>query len=349
MEMVKIEANTLFIDITNVCNFNCPFCLNGLHNEEEKHMSLDQFKMFLKKCLDYKITDVILSGGEPLCHPQIMQFMELINQSSIRLRLITNGYLVSEDVLNFFISNDRHIIQISLDGSDAKTSDYYRFKGGFEKNIKTVEILRRNGFENIILRMTIAKRNYHQVKEFYDKFSKDSYISFSPVQALGTAQENWDDLSLSNKEMACIQKQMREIVAVNPKMASEERNLRPIATCPLFSEDPVISPSINIDGDVFPCNMYHTDFVLGNIFVDDFDDIFNKNFYSERKRIKDSISLRLKDVCGTCILKNQEKCTGGCPARWLYNRQRTNMMECMSKRREFFYRNHKKILFGIFS
>ena len=78
---------------TGGCNFRCPFCHNAplvlpelvdKNNEEEKVIS------FLKKRQGV-LEGVAITGGEPLLHADMPEFLEKIRALGFKIKLDTNG------------------------------------------------------------------------------------------------------------------------------------------------------------------------------------------------------------------------------------------------------------------
>lgn len=93
--------NLHFID---ACNYSCKHCFV---NKENRELSLDKIKNIIDKVSDYFASRGIqgrinLAGGEPLLSKNIDQIIDYIYSKSIRVSIITNGSLLTED----FIKNN---------------------------------------------------------------------------------------------------------------------------------------------------------------------------------------------------------------------------------------------------
>ena len=75
------------------CNFNCPFCYNASligSVDAEELMSSDEFFKYLnnrKGILD----GVAITGGEPLLHKEVKEFIQRIKNLGFKVKLDTNG------------------------------------------------------------------------------------------------------------------------------------------------------------------------------------------------------------------------------------------------------------------
>lgn len=81
-------ACTLF---TAGCNFRCPFCHNAsLVCGGSPETDEDEIISFLKKRVGL-LDGVVITGGEPLIHPDILDFMGKVKELGYKIKLDTNG------------------------------------------------------------------------------------------------------------------------------------------------------------------------------------------------------------------------------------------------------------------
>jgi sulfatase maturation enzyme AslB (radical SAM superfamily) len=86
------------IELTNRCNFDCPFCFRKKMTREQGDMTEDTFKASLKLVKSMKIPEVWLHNwGEPLLHPDIVKFINMAKQ--LKVGFTTNGKLLSKDLI----------------------------------------------------------------------------------------------------------------------------------------------------------------------------------------------------------------------------------------------------------
>ncbi len=74
------------------CNFRCPFCHNSslVVSPELPELSQDDFFAFLRKRQGL-LEGVAITGGEPLLHPDMPEFLEKIRALGYAVKLDTNG------------------------------------------------------------------------------------------------------------------------------------------------------------------------------------------------------------------------------------------------------------------
>ena len=111
-------ACTLF---TAGCNFRCPFCQNaGLvlpDRLEEASITEDEVMSFLKKRAGM-LDGVAITGGEPLLHTDMPEFLEKIKNLGYKIKLDTNG---SNPKLLKEIVNAGLVDRVAMDIKNAPT------------------------------------------------------------------------------------------------------------------------------------------------------------------------------------------------------------------------------------
>lgn len=106
---------------------------------------------------------IILSGGEPLLHPNFINVCDTIRKLNGRITLSTNGVLIPK-YIHIFHKNDA--IQVSVDGNE-KIHDYIRGEGSYQKAVKALNLLDENGINHGI-GFTLNKLNMKCVDYIID-------------------------------------------------------------------------------------------------------------------------------------------------------------------------------------
>ena len=156
-------AATVF---TGGCNFRCPFCHNrGLVflNENDSEISQDDIIDYLS--MRNKVLDgVCITGGEPLLHPGIKDFISKVRNLGLKVKLDTNGSnfealknLIEEKLVDYVAmdiknSVDKYSRTIGLDNFDM--SEVEKSKNYLLENHVDYEF-----------RTTVVKE-YHEIKDF---------------------------------------------------------------------------------------------------------------------------------------------------------------------------------------
>ncbi|VVO01290.1 hypothetical protein PS718_02687 [Pseudomonas fluorescens] len=83
----------MYIDIVGACNLSCPSCPMG--NSEnlnfKKSMQIDMFRQIVEKAKGEGVREIYLyNWTEPLVHPKIGEFIEIINAAGMKSGISTN-------------------------------------------------------------------------------------------------------------------------------------------------------------------------------------------------------------------------------------------------------------------
>ena len=91
----------VYIEITNVCNLSCSFCLP--HHRESRFMSFEEFDFILKQIKPFTNYIYLHVKGEPLLHPDVDKFIEHAHNLGFYINLTTNATLLHKhlDITKF--------------------------------------------------------------------------------------------------------------------------------------------------------------------------------------------------------------------------------------------------------
>lgn len=136
----------IYIEITNICNLHCEFCLP--HNRNYKHMNFEEFKIILDKIKPYSNYIYLHVKGEPLLHPEIENFITYAFNQGFQINLTTNAVLLKDHLnitqylrqinISLHATNDIEIIKVSKNIKDCIIN--FRV-WNFEENKKAITLL----------------------------------------------------------------------------------------------------------------------------------------------------------------------------------------------------------------
>jgi len=142
--------------MTDRCNLQCRHCYLG----KGRHQDLP-FELIRKIAGEFEEIQglrLLLSGGEPLLHPQFWRVNDLVRDFGFRSVLLSNGTLVTKAVARKLRV---HEVQISLDGMK-EGHESIRGRGTFQKALKAIDHLQDSDILVSVATM-IHKKN---IKEF---------------------------------------------------------------------------------------------------------------------------------------------------------------------------------------
>lgn len=86
----------IYIEISNVCNLSCPFCIQK--HETSRYLNVYQFEYILKQIRPYTSYLYLHVLGEPLLHPDLDAILSLCEMYDFHIQLTTNGTVLKEKV-----------------------------------------------------------------------------------------------------------------------------------------------------------------------------------------------------------------------------------------------------------
>ena len=107
----------IYVEISNLCNLKCAFCPGT--KRAPGRMTAEAFGRLLPKLRPY--TDFLYFHimGEPLCHPQLAEFLTLAGDSGFKVILTTNGTLLAKNQEMLLAAPALHKVNISLHAFEA--------------------------------------------------------------------------------------------------------------------------------------------------------------------------------------------------------------------------------------
>ncbi len=246
----------VYIEISNLCNLKCNFCPGT--KRAHRRMNADEFTLLLSKLRPY--TDFIYFHlmGEPLCHPQLEEFLNIAHTFGFKVIITTNGTLLRQTQDILLSAPALHKINISLHAFEAndipvpfKTylCDCFRFgQAANGQKLVVYRLWNQGGADalndEILEQMaTFFPENWIQERQG-TRLAHSTYLEYGD-------KFDWPDLS-----------------------ASEEK-------APLFCYGLRDQLGVLCDGTVVPCCLDHEgDIALGNLFRQEMDEILK----SERAR-----------------------------------------------------------------
>jgi radical SAM protein with 4Fe4S-binding SPASM domain len=136
------KPSTAVWEITMGCNMRCGHCGSSCHDPLPDELTTEEALGVIDQMKVLGLKWITLSGGEPLTRKDWPLLAGHLNSCGIIPNIITNGWLLTEEMVRTAQANGVQTISISLDGV-RKTHDTIRKKGAFDHVIEAFKILRR--------------------------------------------------------------------------------------------------------------------------------------------------------------------------------------------------------------
>jgi MoaA/NifB/PqqE/SkfB family radical SAM enzyme len=129
---------SLQFELTGRCNLKCRHCYNRSGDLPPDMMTVERWKEISKEIVENGgIFECVISGGEPLLIGKgLFDIMDILHDDGTVFMLISNGFLMTQDIISRLKEYRYRWVQISIDGSTAKMHDELRqVEGSWEKAV----------------------------------------------------------------------------------------------------------------------------------------------------------------------------------------------------------------------
>ena len=115
----------IYIEITNICNLSCSFCLKSSRKPEMQ--TKESFQYILNEIKPFSDHIYLHVKGEPLLHPELSDFLDVADNKGIRVNITTNGVLIHTVQEAFLKKPAIRQINFSLHGLIENKKESYLF------------------------------------------------------------------------------------------------------------------------------------------------------------------------------------------------------------------------------
>lgn len=186
-----LSPTTVNLVLNKDCNHRCAHCYNPWRSDENCKINdvveiRNKIDYITEELIKSNVWSVILTGGEPLLHPDILFYcIDKLSQKDISLGLNTNLTLITNDLARELVNKYcwNNIILTSLPSIKETTCDKItQVKGSYHNILKGISICKNNGIK-VGINTVLTKQNINDLKyypDFVDQYDID-YVSISAV------------------------------------------------------------------------------------------------------------------------------------------------------------------------
>lgn len=317
---ITFKLQSCVWEITLACCFSCKYCGSKGGNARNHELTTAECLDVAKQLSDLGCRRVSLIGGEVFMRPDWATIVSRLTEYNIRVSIITNGYLFSEELIRKLKETHVESIAISLDGTE-KIHDRFRQKGSFHRADKAIDILAENDIPISVI-TTLHSQNVPYLENLYQ------YIRSKPIKAwqlqacspMGNAVKSGIDYHFNFSDVIqFVEKHLYDVplmmigIADNIGYFTEKEGyLRGnLSGKAIFSGCRAGLTSIGIDsvGNVRGCeSMYDEHFIEGNLREKTLEEIWNsQDTFAYNRQFKHT---QLTGKCSSC--QYGCLCAGGC-------------------------------------
>lgn len=302
----------LEVEVTTRCNLKCVMCEHTYWTQNPIDMSFDDFKRLVDQFP--KIDWMGLTGiGTAFLNKDYLRMMRYVKEKrNPYIEIYDSCHMLDERIARELVDIGLDRLFVSMDAATADTYNQIRVNASYDRVLDNIRGLVRARRE---ARKGYPEINFHYIVSNLNKHEMDDFVRLVHSLDLGRTVHIAFTLILHD---------FAEIKGLVPDLSDEEidettalaktlgirltwnkntRTLEPVGRCVEWT-----MPFIFADGSVIPCcagneaNMrqWQCDNSLGNLFAQDFHEIWNGPAYDElRKRIWKN---RMPGPCANCTI-----------------------------------------------
>lgn len=287
----------LFLEITQRCNLACRHCGSdcGRHARPGE-LSTDEWVEVIDQVgrdFDPRRLAVVLTGGEPLVHPELDRILEALQRNRLPWGLVTNGWLLSEARIDGLRRRGLRTVTVSLDGL-REQHDWLRGRAGaFERAVAGMQRLARVVPAHWDVVTCVHPGNLAELPEVHRLLQRLGVPGWRlfPIFAKGRAAEN-RELLLDRAGFTAMLRFIKQARATNRRMRIDlscegylpESWDRAVRGEPYFCRAGISVASVLHDGAVAACPNISRRLVQGNIRHDSLRRVWEERYRPFRDR-----------------------------------------------------------------
>lgn len=132
-------------ELTPLCNFDCKMCYVHL-TKEQLHarplVTTDEWKSIMHQAWEAGMLTAILSGGECLAYPGFRDIYLYLQDLGVLVTILTNGYFLDEEWIQFFQAHPPVSICVTLYGSNEDVYERVTGHRAFETVVSHLKMLK---------------------------------------------------------------------------------------------------------------------------------------------------------------------------------------------------------------
>lgn len=287
------ELNYLFWECTTRCNMRCIHCGSDCsQNSSYNDMPLTDFISALDT-LKFKPDNftVVLTGGEPLLRIDIEKCGREIRKHGARWSMVSNGYLYDRQKHISLLNAGLGALTLSLDGMKENHNWLRNSIDSFSKVDEAISLAVSSSRLNFDIVTCVNKRNINELTSICNYLIRKGVKAWRlfTINPSGRANDN-QELILTNlqfKELLDFISLKRKEKSIDIKFSCEGyvgRYELKVRDSFFFCRAGINIGSILIDGSISACPNIDRTFSQGNIYKDNFSEIWNNKYQLFRDR-----------------------------------------------------------------
>lgn len=304
------QLNYILWESTLRCNLNCIHCGSDCKKDSSiKDMPVDDFFNALeqlKPIIDPNKTMIALTGGEILVRKDLEIIGNRLYNSGFPWGIVTNGMLLDEKKLNSLMEAGLRSVTVSLDGLEASHNWLRGNPKSFEKAFSAIKLLTKTHGLKYDVVTCANQKNFEELEKLRNLLIATGIKDWRifTVFPIGRAKDE-KSLQLNSKDFAKLfefikQTRLEGKIRLNYGcegfLGNYEGEVRDHF---FFCRAGINIASVLADGSISACPNLRSNFIQGNIYKDNFAEVWQNKYSMFRDR-----SWTKKGICHDCDFFN---------------------------------------------
>lgn len=265
--LVQIPPNSVGIELSTYCPLNCIYCDREKVVRKNLNLSLERFHQLKEKIKQFE--NVVLCGiGEPMSYPYIYEVVPILKQNVL---IITSGS-VEIDFKRLNRAGNIKVIIFSIDEPTEERMKQIASNYRWSTMLRNLMNVRKSGILVPMINCTVNKSNYKKIPEMIEFARRNDIKSINFTLDINEDNiPNFDSQELEEYIAYTKDKKFTKGLVITNSTSSLK--------CVTWN---CILPYISVEGDVYPCCIgMKEEYLLGNIYEDNFPEIYKNTHYDE--------------------------------------------------------------------
>lgn len=175
IEPVNKNICRVEIGLCNICNFNCPYCVEKhMMNTFDKFLDYESLKNFFNKLSVKEHVEVNLAGGEPTLHPKFLDLVRFLKSKNYTTEVLSNGSRKKE----WWKKAAKYLDVVHISFHPTETT--------VENLINNLEEICEDTILNILILCEPKTFNFANkaFDEFRNRLQKNTYLMLKPIVSI---------------------------------------------------------------------------------------------------------------------------------------------------------------------
>ena len=325
------DLTYLFWECTRRCSLRCLHCGSDCSaGSETADMPFDDFLraiLPLGEAYGKDSITVAVTGGEPLLRKDLADCGVKLRENGFRWGIVTNGYDYTRDIHGRLLAAGMGSVTISLDGLEQSHNWLRADSHSFQRAVNAVDLISLSSRLYYDVVTCVNQKNIDELEKLKDLLAERGVKAWRlfTISPIGRAASN-GILRLTPAQL----KTLMEFIAVSRNDARIDVSFsceaylgkyeNKVRNNPFFCRAGINIGSVLADGSISACPNIDRSFIQGNIYTDNFLNVWENRFTVMRDRRWTKTGL-----CKNCdAYKN---CKGGAMHMW--NGKKDSIMSCV--------------------